>query len=146
MRYAPTVAAAAVLVISCVWGASPAGAQGGGCTPGTTQGDLTEVVANLTQTVQAPDQARGITDTVAEAARQNNVRIVCLNHPTSDDPMIDGLIQSQLQALDTFSGILASNPALSSFLAQNNLDIGRVAIVGADTSTSPIILYVWNRR
>jgi hypothetical protein len=146
MRYSPLAAALAVLMIVCVGGPLPAHAQAGGCTPGAVEGDLAATVTSLTQSVQAPDEARGTIDATADAARQNDIRIVCLNDPGSDNATIDGLIQSQRQAFDAFSSMVANNPTLSTFLAQNNIEVGRVVIVGADTSTRPILLYVWNRR
>ncbi len=146
MRYGQLSIALAVLIIAGVVGIRPAQAQGGGCTPGAVQGDLAATVNNLTQSVQTPNEASGLVDAAADAARQNDVRIVCLNAPGSDNPTIDGLIQNQMQALDAFNSLVANNPTISSFLAQNNIDVGRVVIVGADTSTHPLRLYVWNRR
>jgi hypothetical protein len=146
MRFRRLATILTVLVTACIAGTPPAQAQGGGCTPGAVQGDLAATVTNLTQNVQAPDEARGTIDAAADAARQNDVRIVCLNAAGSDNPTIDGLIQSQLQAFDSFTSMLADNPTLSNYLAQNNIEVGRVVIVGADTSTRPVLLYVWNRR
>ena len=146
MRYSPLATALAVLTTVCVEGTPPTHAQGGGCTPGAVEGDLGATVTSLTQSMQAPNEARGTIDAAADAARQNDIRIVCLNDPGSDNPIIDGLIQSQRQAFDAFSSLVANNPTLSTFLAQNNIDVGRVVIVGSDTSTRPILLYVWNRR
>jgi hypothetical protein len=146
MRLSRLVAAMTVLGIIGVGGRLPAYAQGGGCTPGAVEGDLAATVTSLTQNVQAPNEARGTIDTAADAARQNDVRIVCLNSPGSDNPAIEGLIQSQLQALNAFSSLVADNPTLSSFLAQNDIDVGRVVVVGADTSTRPVRIYLWNRR
>jgi hypothetical protein len=117
MRYSPLAMVLAVLTIVCVEGTLPAHAQGGGCTPGAVEGDLAATVNNLTQNVQAPNEARGTIDAAADAARQNNIRIVCLNDPGSDNPIIDGLIQNQRQALDAFSSIVANDPTLSTFLA-----------------------------
>jgi hypothetical protein len=147
MWYRPLSMALLVLMIACLDGTlSSAHAQGGGCTPGAVEADLAGTVTSLTQSVQPADEARGTIETVADAVRQNDVRLVCLNAPGSDNPTIDGLIQSQMQAFDAFNTLAANNPTLSSFLAQNNIDVGRVVIVGADTSMRPIRLYVWNRR
>jgi hypothetical protein len=146
MRRRALFMAAAVLIVWSTGSATTTRAQAGGCTPGAIEGDLAETVTGLTRTVQTPDEARGTMDSIADAVRQNNIRVVCLNDPTSDNPVIDTLIQGQLQALDALSSVLASNPDLRSFLARNNIDIDRVAIVGTDTSSRPIRIYVWNRR
>lgn len=146
MRTSTLVPVVAVALLAGVWSASPTHAQGGGCAPGSVQGDLSQTVTGLVQSAQAPDEAQGQLNAVADAARQNNVRILCINAPGSDNPMVDSLIQSQLQAIDAYSSMLASNPDLSNLLAQNNIDLGRTVIVGADLSTQPVLLYVWNRR
>ena len=146
MRLLALCMATAVLLGWSIASAPTTQAQAGGCTPGAVEGDLADTVTGLTQSGQTPDEARGMLDSLTDAVRQNNIRVVCLNDPIADNPVVDTLIQAQLQALDACSGVLASNPELRGFLARNNIDIDRVAIVGADTASRPIRLYVWNRR